>query len=141
MAEFVGITDEDAAIIRRAKPILEKHLPQIVGQFYNHLLRYPPTRKFFPKPNGSLDLDYLELRMRHLINFWLRTADGAYDDEYSRYVDYMGRAHTSRGGDPAIDIPERYEIGQVGLLLHVISQVLEDDLHAVDEYLGHAAQD
>jgi hypothetical protein len=40
--------------------------------------------------------------MRHLSNFWLRTADAVFDDDYARYVDYVGRAHTARGADPNI---------------------------------------
>jgi len=34
--------------------------------------------------------------MQHLTNFWRRTGDGVFDDDYARYVDYVGRAHTSR---------------------------------------------
>ena len=74
MAEFTGFTEADAEMVRNTKPIIEKHLPDIVTKFYSHLLRYPPTRKFFLKKDGSIDHAYLELRMRHLSNFWLRTA-------------------------------------------------------------------
>jgi hypothetical protein len=81
MSEFVGFTAEDAAVIRQTKPIVEKHLSQIVAKFYAHLLRYPPTRQWFLKPDGTIDQDYLELRMRHLTNFWVRTASGVFDDD------------------------------------------------------------
>lgn len=133
MSDFVGFTADDEAAIVRTKPIIEKHLPSIVARFYAHLLRYPPTRKFFLKPDGSLDEVYVQLRMRHLTNFWLRTASGNYDDEYASYVDYVGRAHTTRGADPTIYIPERYVIGQVGFIQHAISQVLTHELSDVDE--------
>ena len=86
-------------------------------------------------------MEYLQLRMRHLTNFWLRTAEGVYDDEYTRYVDYVGRAHTSRGADPSIYIPERYVIGQVGFLQHAIDQSVIEEMHQIDEDLGHAAED
>ncbi len=128
MAEYVGFTSADADAIRQTKPIIEKHLPEIVSKFYAHLLRYPPTRKFFLNTDGSLNQDYLELRMRHLTNFWLRTAEGVFDDEYARYVDYVGRAHTSRGADPNIYIAERYVIGQVGMMQHAISEAINREL-------------
>ena len=64
MAEFIGFSDADAEAIRQTKSVLEKHLPDIVTKFYAHLLRYPPTRRFFLKKDGSLNHDYLELRMR-----------------------------------------------------------------------------
>lgn len=133
MAEFVGFTEADAAVVRQTKPLIEKHLPEIIGEFYNHVLRYPPTRKFFLKKDGTLDQPYLELRMRHLSNFWLRTAEGVFDDDYARYVDYVGRAHTSRGADPAIYIAERYVIGQVGMMQHAISEAISRELRNVDD--------
>ena len=128
MAEYVGFTAADADAIRQTRPIIEKHLPEIVSKFYAHLLRYPPTRSFFLGPDGSLNQDYLELRMRHLSNFWLRTADAVFDDDYARYVDYVGRAHTARGADPNIYIAERYVIGQVGMMQHAISEAINREL-------------
>ena len=132
MAEFTGFTEADAEIVKKTKPIIEKHLPDIVTKFYSHLLRYPPTRKFFLKKDGSIDHAYLETRMRHLTNFWLRTADGIFDDDYARYVDYVGRAHTSHGADPKIYIAERYVIGQVGVVQHAISEALSRELRGDD---------
>lgn len=132
MADFVGFTDADEQAIIKTRPVVEKHLPVIVGEFYEHLLRYPPTRKFFMKADGTLDEPYLQLRMRHNANFWLRTLDGNYDDDYASYIDYVGRAHTSHGADPSIYIAERYVIGMVGYISHAISQVLSTDLHETD---------
>jgi len=139
IAEFIGFTPADAAIVKQTKPIIEKHLSEIVAKFYAHLLRYPPTRKLFLKKDGSLDQDYVELRMRHLTNFWLRTADAVFDDDYARYVDYVGRAHTSHGADPKIYIAERYVIGQVGFVQHAISEALIEELHGRDDQMEHHA--
>ena len=135
MGEFVGLSTEDEETIKRTAPIIEKHLPEIVAKFYSHLLRYPPTRKFFLKKDGSIDQEYVELRMRHLTNFWLRCTQGNYDDDYARYVDYVGRAHTSHGADPRIYIAERYVIGQVGFMQHAISDAITRELRHVDEDL------
>jgi nitrite reductase (NADH) small subunit len=139
MADFIGLDSADVGAIKRSKPIIEKHLPEIVAAFYSHLLRYPPTRKFFLKKDGSIDQDYVELRMRHLTNFWLRTADGIYDEEYARYVDYVGRAHTAHGADPGIYIAERYVIGQVGFIQHAIGEALTRELRNVDAEFEAAA--
>jgi nitrite reductase/ring-hydroxylating ferredoxin subunit len=132
MAEFVGFTQAEAEAIRETRFIIEKYIPEIVSKFYAQLLRYPPTRKYFMKKDGTLDQDYLQLRMRHLGNFWRRTASGVFDDEYARYVDYVGRAHTSHGADPHIYIPERYVIGQVGFIQHAISEAIVKELHDID---------
>jgi 3-phenylpropionate/trans-cinnamate dioxygenase ferredoxin component len=135
MSEFVGFGAEDAEFVRKSKPYIEKHLPEIVDKFYAHVLRYPPTRKFFLKKDGTIDQEYLELRMRHQANFWLRTADAVFDEEYARYLDYVGRAHTSRGADPKIYIAERYVIGQVGFMSHAFAEALTKELRHVDEDL------
>ncbi len=132
MAEFVGFTQADADAIRESALVVEKYIPDIVSRFYAQLLRYPPTRKYFMRADGSLDQDYLQLRMVHLTNFWRRTASGVFDDDYARYIDYVGRAHTERGADPHIYIPERYVIGQVGFMQHAISQAISRELHEVD---------
>lgn len=133
MAEFVGFGPEDVETVRRSKPYLEKHLPEIIDKFYAHVLRYPPLRKFFLKKDGTIDQEYLELRMRHQSNFWVRTADAVFDDDYARFLDYVGRAHTSRGADPRIYIAERYVIGQVGFLSHAIAEAMSKELRHVDE--------
>ncbi len=139
MAEFVGFNPEDAEAIKETRLIIEKYIPQIVGRFYSQLLSYPPTRKIFLKKDGSLDQEYLQLRMHHLTNFWRRTAAGIYDEDYARFVDYVGRAHTSHGADPKIFIPERYVIGQIGLVQHTISEALHKELHQVDPDLEDRA--
>jgi nitrite reductase/ring-hydroxylating ferredoxin subunit len=140
MAEFVGFTQDDADSIRASGLIIEKYLPEIVSQFYTHLLRYPPTRQHFLKEDGTVNQDYLQLRMHHLTNFWRRTATGQFDDDYARYVDYVGRAHTSQGADPNIYIAERYVIGQVGFIQHAISTALTKELHEIDPDLEVRAQ-
>jgi nitrite reductase/ring-hydroxylating ferredoxin subunit len=132
MAEFVGFTQQDAEAIHESRFIMEKYIPEIVSKFYTQLLSYPPTRKHFLRKDGTLDQEYLQLRMHHLTNFWRRTAYGEFDDTYARYVDYVGRAHTSNGADPNIYIPERYVIGQVGFIQHAISEAISKELHELD---------
>ncbi len=133
IAQFVEFGDADAETIKQTKPIIEKHLPELVSKFYSHLLRHPPTRKFFLKHDGSLDEAYIELRMRHLTSFWLHAASGVYDDGFASYADYVGRAHTAHGADPRIYVAERYVIGQVGFMQHAISQAISQELHQVDQ--------
>jgi nitrite reductase/ring-hydroxylating ferredoxin subunit len=132
MAEFVGFCEQDAAAVRETRFIVEKYLPKMIGEFYAQLLRYPPTRRYFLKKDGTIDQEYLQLRMQHQNNFWRRAAAGKYDDEFASFVDYVGRAHTSHGADPHIYIPERYVIGMVGFVQHAISEALHFELHEID---------
>ena len=38
MADFIGFTKEQADAVRESRYIIEKHLPEIVAQFYTHIL-------------------------------------------------------------------------------------------------------
>ena len=135
MADFIGFTPADAQAIRDTRPFIEPHLPAIIGEFYAQLLRFPATRKHFLKADGTVDQDYLELRMQHQANFWRRTLSGVFDDDYARFVDYVGRAHTSQGADPRVYVSERYVIGMVGFVQQRIAIVLASKLDGVDEAL------
>jgi nitrite reductase/ring-hydroxylating ferredoxin subunit/hemoglobin-like flavoprotein len=139
MADFVGFGKEDAEAIRKSSLIVEKHLPTIIGNFYSNLLQYPQTRKFFLKSDGTVDQEYLQLRMYHQANFWRRTAGGVYDDEYAGFVDYVGRAHTSRGADKNIFIEEQFVIGMVGFVQHAIISALIQELHEYNDDLERQA--
>jgi nitrite reductase/ring-hydroxylating ferredoxin subunit len=132
MSEFIGFTPQDAATIRETRFIIEKYIPTIVADFYSQVLRYPATRRPFQKKDGSIDQKYLEMRMQHQAGFWRRTASGDFDEDYARFVDYVGRAHTSQGADPKIYIPERYVMGMVGFVQDRIGQALTAELRDYD---------
>ena len=123
IAEFVGFNDEDAATIRETRFVVEKYIPSIVAGFYSQLLRFPSTRKLFQKKDGTIDMEYLQLRMQHQANFWRRAAAGKYDEDFARFVDYVSRAHTSKGADPKIYVQERYVIGMVSFVQQRILEV------------------
>jgi nitrite reductase/ring-hydroxylating ferredoxin subunit len=77
--------------------------------------------------------------MYHQANFWRRTAGGEYDDDYAHFVDYVGRAHTTRGADARLFIEERYVIGMVGFVQHAIIDSLQRELREYNPELEMAA--
>ena len=135
MADFIGFEPEHAEAIRETRFVIEKHIPGIVGEFYAQVLSFPATRKHFLKADGTIDQDYLELRMQHQASFWRRTASGVFDEDYARFVDYVGRAHTSHGADPTVYIPERYVVGMMGFVGQHIAGALAAELHELDPEL------
>ncbi|MFN2166995.1 MAG: Rieske 2Fe-2S domain-containing protein [Anaerolineae bacterium] len=136
MAQFVDFQPEHAEAIRATRFVVEKHIPSIVAEFYAQLLSFPSTRKHFLKKDGTIDQEYLELRMQHQATFWRRTASAVLNEDYARFVDYVGRAHTSQGADPSIYIPERYVMGMVGFVQQRIGEALEAELQEVDPDLA-----
>ena len=139
MAQFVDFRPEHAEAIRATRFVVEKHIPDIVADFYTHLLSFPATRKHFQKKDGSIDQEYLQMRMQHQATFWRRTATAVFDEDYARFVDYVGRAHTSQGADPTVYIPERYVMGMVGFVQQRIGTALDAELSAVDPDLAFRA--
>jgi nitrite reductase/ring-hydroxylating ferredoxin subunit len=137
MSEFAGLAPEDAETIRETRFIIEKHIPAIIGGFYAQLLRFPATRKHFLKPDGAVDQEYLEMRMQHQANFWRRVASGQFDEDFARFTDYVGRAHTSHGADPKVYIPQRYVIGMIGFMQRGIADALSAELQEYDPELAH----
>ena len=139
MAQFVDFQPEHAEAIRATRFVVEKHIPAIVADFYNQLLSFPATRKLFLDKQGNIDQEYLALRMQHQATFWRRTAAAVFDEDYARFIDYVGRAHTSQGADPSIYIPERYVMGMVGFVQQRIGAALDAELHDVDPDLAFRA--
>lgn len=139
IASFVGFTSDDATAIRETRFIIEKYIPTIVGGFYAQLLKFPATRRLFEKKDGTLDQPYLEMRMQHQAGFWRRAASGQFDEDFARFTDYVGRAHTSHGADPSIYIPQRYVIGMVGFVQRGVTEALGKELREVDPDLEQRA--
>jgi len=139
MAQFVDFQPEHAEVIRATRFVVEKHIPAIVADFYNQLLSFPATRKLFLDKQGNIDQEYLALRMQHQATFWRRTAAAVFDEDYARFIDYVGRAHTSQGADPSIYIPERYVMGMVGFVQQRIGAALDAELHDIDPDLAFRA--
>lgn len=139
IADFCGFTADDMAAIRETRFIVEKYIPSIIADFYSTLLKFPATRRFFLRADGTIDQPYLELRMSHQVNFWRRAASGVYDDDFARFIDYVARAHTSQGADPKIYIPERYVIGMVGFVQREMLKALTAELRTLDPELEYRA--
>lgn len=136
MAQFVNFEPEHAEAIRATRFVVEKHIPSIVADFYANLLSFPATRKHFLRKDGSIDQEYLEWRMQHQAAFWRRTAQAVFDEDYARFVDYVGRAHTSQGADPGIYIPERYVVGMIGFVQQRLTGAIGLELGEIDSDLA-----
>ena len=131
MAQFVAFAPEHAEAIRATRDIIEKHIPEIVADIYAQLLSFPSTRKHFLKRDGSIDQEYLEFRMQHQATFWRRTAQANFDEDYARFLDYVGRSHTSQGADPSIYISERYVVGMLGFVQQRITKALSAEIETI----------
>lgn len=111
---FGGLTDEDAALIREMKPMLEKHTDSLVSAFYANLDQYPPLKKLLDAKKGRRDA-----LKKHLKVWLLSLASGDYDDAYQdrRYV--IGKRHVEVGLDP------RWVVGAMSFCRGQIKPMIE----------------
>src|SRR5690349_4266086 len=94
LAEFVGLDEADAAVIRQSAPAVLKHEATLTGALYEHFLRFPATARFFLAPDGTPDRARIE-RRKHSLARWLKeTAEVALTHDFVYYLlSEIGRAH------------------------------------------------
>ena len=71
LAEFVGLTDADAAAIRQSAPHVLAREAALTAALYEHFLKFPATARFFLGEDGKPDQTRIE-RRRHSLARWLQ---------------------------------------------------------------------
>jgi len=115
LMEFVTLSDDDVAVIRRTAPAVLAHGDAFTRALYDHFLKFEATARFFLGDDGQPDAAKLE-RRRHSLARWLReTAEVATTQEFSYYLLAVGLSHShradGRGGAAAGDHQHRQESG------------------------------
>lgn len=91
---FLRLDDAARADLRSLKPFLEKHLPDVLAAFYEHLRHYPELGRMF---GGSTGQDRARgAQLKH----WLVIADGRFDQTYVDSVRRIGNVHARLGLEP-----------------------------------------
>lgn len=126
MMEFVGLNREELELVRVTAPLLLPHAEELISAVYDHLLRFPGTRKFFLTEEGVIDSEHLSLR-RHSLIRWLRsTIDFKVDQEFpvSLWAAGMVHRHPSSYRAHLGAIPSRYMIGTISFVQTELTQLL-----------------
>src|SRR6185436_130113 len=115
LAEFVGLSDADAAAIRASAPAVLKHEAALTSALYEHFLRFPATARFFLAPDGTPDRTRIE-RRKHSLARWLKqTAEAALTHDFAYYLLSVGIAHSHRDYGPGGKIPPQFMVGAMSL--------------------------
>ncbi len=92
--DFIGIDGATRQALRELQPLIAKVLPEILDQFYVHVMTFPPIARLFPNPAV----------IRHAksaqIEHWMMISSGAFDDTYLKSVTRIGRIHNRLGLEP-----------------------------------------
>jgi len=79
---FVGLADDDIALIRRTAPLVLKHEAALTSALYEHFLKFPATAQFFLGADGEPDRERIE-RRKHSLGRWLKeTAEVAINEGF-----------------------------------------------------------
>ena len=128
LAEFVGLSEADAVVIRESAPAVLKHEAALTSALYEHFLRFPATARFFLGPDGAPDRARIE-RRKHSLARWLReTAQAALSHEYVYYLLSMGIAHSHRDYGPGGRIPPQFMVAAMSLTQTALAAIFRDEM-------------
>jgi hypothetical protein len=118
LAEFMGFTEEDVAVIHGAAALLGPLVPGLVDAVYAKLYSQDATwRHFMPKQHGyegalpqtlaDLTPDHPQIAFRkgHLARYLERLVTATYDAKLVQYLDMVGKIHTTKAGSADISVP------------------------------------
>lgn len=133
LSEFMGFGPDDIQAVHAAAPHLAPLVPAIVDAVYDKLFSFDATKRHFvqkqhgyeggtPADLESLTLDHPQIAFRksHLSQYLVKLVTSPYDGKMFQYLDWVGRIHTSKAGNPHIQIP----IVQIGALFGFVNDAL-----------------
>ncbi len=116
--EFIGIDGSTRDALRELQPLIAGALPEILDQFYIHVVKYPQIAKLFPS----------EAVIRHArnaqIKHWATISAAAFDDAYVQSVTRIGQTHNRLGLEPRWYIAG-YSMIVTGLLREIELKIAE----------------
>lgn len=137
LAEFIGFSADDVALIHGLAPKLLARIPALVDATYDKLLSYAATaRHFLPRQSGyegplpegldaiSQQSELVQFRKEHLRRYLLSLVGNAYDGRMVKYLDAVGKIHTPKAGNKQIDVPLVQMNALMGLLADVLFQTI-----------------
>ncbi|KAI3642326.1 hypothetical protein MP228_011881 [Amoeboaphelidium protococcarum] len=111
LAKFAEFGEDDIKAIHESAPLVEPLVPAIVDAVYVKLFSFDLTKAVFTQRNSSfkgqvahnlkdlhLDNDQIKFRKDFLGKYLKKLVTGKYDDNFVRYLDYVGKIHTDYSG-------------------------------------------
>lgn len=111
--QYVNFTDEDAQLLKKVKPLMEKKADFIVEQFYNNIQNYPELMNLIDKAGSNIEL-LKQSQKRYLLELF----DGCYDEAYFNRRLHIGVVHKQIGLTP------RWYLGGYSQYINIISPLI-----------------
>jgi len=133
LGEFMGFGAQDIAAIHAAAPAIAPLVVTLVDAVYDKLFGYDSTKRhFMPRQfgyNGPLPSDLetlsqeheqIKFRKSHLAKYLEKLVTADYNEALVKYLDLVGKIHTPKAGNPALDVP----LVQMNALMGFVSDAL-----------------
>ncbi len=130
MADFVGLGEEELALIRETSSVVLEHADSLTASVYDNFLKYPESRKFFLNADGEVDDVRLD-RRKHSLARWLRgSIDFKIDEDYPIRVLATGIVHSHPPVHRAHmgSIPSRFMIGTISFTQTALAELLHREM-------------
>lgn len=130
MVDFVGLSEEDRQLIKDSAPIIMAHARSLNDDIYDHLLKYPQTRKFFVTEDDEPDAKRIEDNKQTMIS-WLRASAAAPTNEgFIRYLVAISQMHMNIPiHRPHLSpVAPRYIVGTISYYQTAIADVLQQEM-------------
>ncbi len=134
MADFVGLGEEELALIRETSSVVLEHADALTASVYDNFLKFPGSRKFFLNENGEVDEVRLD-RRKHSLARWLRgSIDFKIDEDYPIRVLATGIVHSHPPVHRAHlgSIPSRFMIGTMSFTQTALADLLHREIKQPD---------
>ena len=128
LARFVQFGEADAEAVRRTAPVVLKHEASLTAAVYEHFLAWPPSARFFLRPDGTPDAERLD-RRKHSLGRWLRqTAEASLESDFFYGILGVGLAHSHRAHGPGGVVPPELIVGAMSLTQSALAGILAAEL-------------
>ena len=124
---YLGFDAQDAELLRRLGPRLEKYLPEMAEQFYSTIAQHPNAARVFT--GGETQI----ARLKQTLQEWARGLfGGVYDESYAVERFQIGYRHVRIGLD------QKYVISAMGRVRMFLQDSLLWEVPASEERLPYA---
>ena len=145
LTKFMGFGEGDIALIHEAAKYLAPVVPALVDAVYDNLFKFDATKRHFvPQQHGfagkapadlaelTLTHEQIAFRKQHLANYLVKLVTTPYDGKMLNYLDWVGKIHTAKAGNPAIVIP----LVQINALFGFVNDALIGTIQGLDAPQG-----
>jgi signal transduction histidine kinase len=148
MKRYLGVTEEDAVVVRKLGPRMEKYLPEMAERFYAQIPLHPNAFRVFT--GGEAQINHLKQTLQQWARGLFR---GNYDEDYAAERYQIGFRHVRIG------LEQKYVISAMSIVrsylydclllefpasdqrmraAHALGRVLDLDLNLMCESYMHA---